>query len=358
MGQLPPEKFEIPTRPFNVVCVDFIAPTMVRCSVKQRTQKKVFPVLYTCLHTEALHPVVCEDYSTQGFLKKFNTFISIRGEPRTIITDLGSQLTKAGKMTGGETLENSVRWKEVQSKAASQGIQWIHAPSGGQWRNGKAEAMVKMLKKSLKHLQDTYELTLSEYEDLLFRAACVINSRPLGVRHHGGAEPDVHVITPNLMLMGSRGDNGPTDVTSYEEDNSIHTRRLRFVERMYLEWWKLWYVDVFPHLIPVAKWRTKYPNLSKGDIVLVFYPKKLGPGEYRYGRVSATKPDEKGIVRTVEVSMRPRDSREPVLPYKSKKLIQVELPVQRLVLLHPAAELHKVETPVLDLSDPNALAEG
>ena len=114
--------------------------------------------------------------------------------------------------------------------------------------------MVKMLKKSLKHLQDTFDLTMSEYEDLLYRAACIINSRPLGVRHHGGAEPDIEVITPNLMLMGGRGVNEPSSVTCYEEDNSVYTRRLRFIERMYLEWWRLWYSEVFPHLIPVAKW--------------------------------------------------------------------------------------------------------
>ena len=124
---------------------------------------------------------------------------------------------------------------------------------------------------------------------------------------------------------------------------------------MYLEWWRLWYSEVFPHLIPVAKWRQLYPNLSIGDVVLVHHPKKLGPGEFRYGRVVDTKPDVQGIVRTVVVAMRPRDSREAVLPYKSKSLVHVVLPVQRLVLIHPAAELDKVETPYLDLSDPYAI---
>ena len=58
MGELPPEKFEIPTRPFDVVCVDFMAPTMVRCNGRKRVMQKCFPLVYTCLHTDALHPVV------------------------------------------------------------------------------------------------------------------------------------------------------------------------------------------------------------------------------------------------------------------------------------------------------------
>ena len=204
-------------------------------------------------------------------------------------------------------------------------------------------------------MHETFEMTFSEYGDLLFKAAGVINSRPLGIRHHGGANPDVEVITPNLLLFGSMCETVPEDVSSFEDDNSLATRRYRFTERLYQEWWQIWYREVFPHLLPVSRWRKQYPNLSKGDIVLVHYPKKLGPGDYRYGRVSDVKPDSQGIVRSVTVSMRPRNTREAILPYKSKQLVDVDLPVQRLVLLHPATELDAVETPVLDISDPNAM---
>ena len=87
-------------------------------------------------------------------------------------------------------------------------------------------------------------------------------------------------------------------------------------------------------------------------MVLVHHPKKLGPADYRYGKVISTKVDDKGLVRTVVVGMRPRDSREALLPYKSKKLVEVELPVQRLVLIHPAKELDSVATPPLNRDDP------
>ena len=108
----------------------------------------------------------------------------------------------------------------------------------------------------------------------------------------------------------------------------------------------------FPHLLPVSKWRTVYPNLEVGDIVLVYYARKLGPGDYRYGRIVAVKADAKGIVRTATVAMRPRDSRERILPYKSKALVEVELPVQRLVLIHPAKLMEAVATPKLDMRNP------
>ena len=64
-----------------------------------------------------------------------------------------------------------------------------------------------------------------------------------------------------------------------------------------------------------------------------------------------TRPDDKGLVSSVTVAMRPRDSRDPILPYKSKKLMEVELPVQRLVLIHPGLRLKDVATPKVDLME-------
>ena len=104
-------------------------------------------------------------------------------------------------------------------------------------------------------------------------------------------------------------------------------------------------------MLPVAKWRKEHPNLEEGDIVLVKNSKKLGAAEYRYGRVVATRPDDKGLVRSVTVAMRPRDSRDPVLPYKSKKMTEVELPVQRLVLIHPGSRLEDVDTPRVNVME-------
>ena len=249
MAELPLDRFEVPTRPFRYICVDFLAPVTVRCTVKKRVTMKAFPLVITCLHTEALHPTVCENYSTDEFLKKFKACMSFRGTPIKVITDLGSQLCKAGKVTAGKPEEpphaDKLQWKRIQSEHGAKGIEWYHAPAATAWRNGRAEAMVKLLKKSLGHLQETYELTFSEYADLLSRAAGAINSRPLGIRHQGGAEPDIEVITPNLLLIGSRCETKEYDLSRYEEDNSIYTRRYRFTERMYQEWWKLWQGNLY-----------------------------------------------------------------------------------------------------------------
>ena len=44
-------------------------------------------------------------------------------------------------------------------------------------------------------------------------------------------------------------------------------------------------------------------------------------------------PDEEGVVRTVNVKLRPRDKRDSNMPYKYKTSVIMEVGVQRLVLI-------------------------
>ena len=113
------------------------------------------------------------------------------------------------------------------------------------------------------------------------------------------------------------------------------------------DWWAEWYSSVFESLIPLPKWKKEARNVAVGDIVLVKYAKKLTPSLYKLARVVEAKTDRKGLVRTVVVEMRPTDSRERSLPYRSKKLTRMTLPVQRLVVLHAVEDLDKVTTPNL-----------
>ena len=69
------------------------------------------------------------------------------------------------------------------------------------------------------------------------------------------------------------------------------------------------------------------------------YEHKVGKADYWLCKVEK---DAKELVRTVMVAMRPRDAREKLLPYKSKKLKNLKLAVQRLVLICPAIEARNI----------------
>ena len=94
---------------------------------------------------------------------------------------------------------------------------------------------------------------------------------------------------------------------------------------------------MLPTLMPMNRWKKKKDNLEVGDVVMMLYSGNL-KNDYRLARVLRTHPDVKGLVRTVTVGFRRKDSREKLDVYKSKPLVEEQVAVQRLSLLVPASD--------------------
>ena len=181
-------------------------------------------------------------------------------------------------------------------------------------------------------------LSFAEFEATIKKVANSINDRPLAVKSSSNtADGEVLPVTPNHLLLGrtSTQINNLVDV----DDEDKLTRRTKFVEEVEKEWWKLWYCQVGHTLFPRNKWKTPKENLKTGDICLKGYDANLGKRRYVICRVGDVFPDQAGLVRTVEIWFRPRDSREPSLPYNNKNLVSEKISVQRLVLLIRGTEL-------------------
>ena len=121
------------------------------------------------------------------------------------------------------------------------------------------------------------------------------------------------------------------------EEESL-TKRQQVMRELEKSWWDQWIVQALPNLVPYKKWRIEHRPLSIGDIVLVLYARKIGKGDYRLARVLQVHPDPHGVIRTVTVGMRRRDSRENALPYVHRPLEEIKLGVQRLVVVCPKEE--------------------
>ena len=168
--------------------------------------------------------------------------------------------------------------------------------------------------------------------------ASVINDRPLGIRVHNKTEGDLVPVTPNLLLMAKTATSAKDNNLSDEGPSRLVKKQKR-MEEVVGAWWNEWYSQVFSSLVPYNKWKKEKPNLEVGDVCLVKYDHKVGKADYRICRVEEVEMDAKGLVRTVTVGMRPRDSREKSLPYKSKKLKSLKLAIQRLILICLAKEV-------------------
>ena len=349
MADLPPQVFQVPCRAFTNVQLDYAGAVTVKDQVKRRVGIKAYPLLFVCMNSGMLHVQLCPGYDANTFISQFQQFVAIRGSPSYIHTDQGSQLVAAGKQIQDGDLPD-FPWDAIKTSSATRGVEFVHCPTQAQWRNGRAESMVRALKRTLRHLTPVHCPTFAEYSSLLSRAAYRINQRPLGVRAHNGAEGEVCVITPHMLTQGGQVCSSPDHEEEQLDNHRTLSARMEAVEDAFVLWWRQWMVQVWDSLVPTKKWRTAVRNVEVGDIVLVSYVSKLVKPTWRLGRITDTFPDEHGNVREVTVSTRSRKGKpEPPREYHSKPRDEQRLPVQRISVMVPASEVENIPPASEDL---------
>ena len=99
-------------------------------------------------------------------------------------------------------------------------------------------------------------------------------------------------------------------------------------------------MQYFDSLVPTQKWIKAKRNMCIGDIVLIEYKTKSFPGTYRLGRVKEVIVDADELVHTCTVVYKLIRSRSATLRDISKDITtkEVQLPVQRLILILPVEE--------------------
>ncbi len=196
MGKLQPWRTQ-PAPVFNTVCLDLFGPLKIRDNVVKRggrgsVESKCWGVLYVCSATGAVSIDITEDYSADSMLQCLRRFICEHGQPSTIITDRGSQLTASEK-------DITPDWEQIEGKMSE--VKWIFSPTSGHHYNGLAEIFVKRKKRTLETiLEGANKLTFGQLLTFCKEAKQIINSRPIGPRlsdDPSSAPP----LTPNHLLM-------------------------------------------------------------------------------------------------------------------------------------------------------------
>ena len=322
--------------PWSYVSLDFCGPVKVCGEVQKRITMKGWILVYVDQSTRAVCLALTPGYSTADFLLKHDYFTTQKGVPKMITSDRGTQLVAGSVTIANKDLPHvAYDWDRVvrENRCST----WKFVPIGCQFRN-QTEAVVKILKKALLHALPTgSQLTYSEMETLLGRVEYSVNSRPLAlaaVSNTSQQEEFLQPLTPNQLQLGRNTAEVPA--MNFDPSNKF-SRRLAYVESVHKEWWNRWVIEVLPTLIPCPKWKSQKRNFKVNDVVMLHYRGNL-VDDYRLARVSAVYPDERGHVRTVVVSYRKRDSKEPAEVYRSKALVQEEVAVQRLSLLQAVDE--------------------
>ena len=323
--------------PWTFISLDYAGPFIIRGEINKRSRAKCWIIVYICRSTKAVCLLPTSGYDTESFLVRHEEFVARKGQPKSIVSDRGTNLVKSGIVIAERNSPSSWNWEEVVRRNSAS--TWEFVPVGAQHRNGLAEATVKVLKQSLQHaLPSGTVLSFTELNTLCAKISFAVNARPLGLNNtsHSSQQDDfLTVVTPNQLLLGRSDDASPP--LDYCEEDGKFTRRLAYVSSVYNLWWARWIQQVLPTLVPIRRWRKKKQNLKVGDVVMIEHSNVV-KDDYRIGKIVQVHPDSSKLVRTVTVAYRKRDMREDPLVYKSKPLIEEKMAVQRLCLLVPVDE--------------------
>ena len=96
---------------------------MVKAMANKRAHIKVWPILFVCQATGALHVQVAHDYGARAFSLQYDHFVEIRDAPQKVVSDRGSQLTSASHLLSWSEKESLINWEwsNIKEQGARQG---------------------------------------------------------------------------------------------------------------------------------------------------------------------------------------------------------------------------------------------
>ena len=202
--------------------------------------------------------------------------------------------------------------------------------SNSPWLNSECESLIKSIKVSLQKAINDSILSFAELQTIMYEVACVVNSRPIGIKP--GNDVDLgSYLCPNDLLLG-RNDKLPP--LGKLDDCPDTKYRYRFIQSIIANFWKRWQRDFFPTLLLQKKWHTATRNVRVGDIVLVQDANTVR-GDWRMGEVVHVTTGRDDLVRDVKVRYKVQSDGA---TYSGARNKFVTRSVHRLVVILPVED--------------------
>ena len=207
------------------------------------------------------------DQSAESFLQAYSCFVALRGHPRKLWSDRGTNFVGA-KLILHELHKHlaCLQAESMEDVAAKNGTEWkweFHTADAPH-RNGAAEAASKLLKRVLTSLRGvTGSLTWGELQTLFYQAANLTNEHQIDARAQE-QEDLVEYLTPNPLILDRASLGGDTSGL----DQETHPwRRLRAIQIGVDQFWAKWRKLAGPNLFLRHKWHWTERNVKVGDLV-------------------------------------------------------------------------------------------
>ena len=327
MAKLPEDRVTPHEPPFTYVGVDYFGPIEVR---QGRSRVKRWGCLFTCLTVRAIHVEVAHSLNTDSMINALRRFINLRGCPKEIRSDCGSNFTKADK-----ELKDAVdEWNQqrISGFCTQRGIEWIFNPPGASHMGGPWERMIRSVRQILRALLKEQVVCDEVLSTVLTEATNILNSRPL--TRNSDDPMDEEPLTPNHLLKLRPCASVPPGI--FEKEDMYCRRQWRQAQYLANLFWKRWIKEYLPTLQERKKWNVPKENLKVDDLVLLadeHYPR----GQWPLARVVEVFKGEDGYVRSAKVIT------SSTVVTRAKRRREREIKVTRTVLTRPITKLCRLE---------------
>ena len=283
MAPLPEARLTPHVAPFTFTGIDFFGPLTVSMGGRGRRLEKRWVCLFTCLTVRAVHLVVCHGLSADEFLLALSQFISVRGRPREIFSDNGTNFTATER--------------ELQLDRNASQIKWHFSPPLAPHFGGSWERLVQSSKRMLKVALGNETVNDQVLRTVVGEVSAMLNSRPL--THLSLNPDDDEPLTPNHFIHGHSRPYLPV-LRSDMSNPKVSLKQYQHSQAVLDQMWKRWMVEYLPELQVRSKWTATTTPPTVGDVVLV--PDPLNSrGQWPTAQVTELLPSADGVVRTVKI---------------------------------------------------------
>ena len=347
MGELPAPRVN-PALCFFNTGLDYAGPIQLkRGNPRKPTYVKGYLAIFVCLATKAVHIEVVSDQSTAALLSALRRFCSLKGLPRHIYSDNGSNFVGARHELHNLYILLSLPSTEaaIRSCLMSKKIDWHTIPQRAPHFGGIWEAAVKSTKHHLKRTVGSTKLYYEEMATVTHQIAACLNSRPylsLDCQDSDGELP----LTSGHFLIGRPLQSYPEEPG--EVDLTL-TDRWKLCQSLVQQFWESWSRSYLSSLQKRNKWVKPTPNLKEGDLVMMLDESKLQSSPmakplistWRMGKITATYPGSDGLVRAADVEV-PLTIFPSYYHTTTRKLNPADITIRKTVYRRPVVKLARL----------------
>ena len=312
MADLPKERLVPYHPPFTFTGLDFFGPFYVK---RARSVIKVYGCIFVCFNSRAVHIEDVSSLETDTFILALRRFISVRGCPKEIWSDSGTNFTGAER-----ELRRSVRElneEQIRRELHSYDAEWFKyvlprwrfQPPTASHMSGVWERLIRSVRKAMNAVlsKPGAAIPLETLRTVFAEVTSILNSRPISPASDDPS--DMEPLTPNHLLLQRRNLAIPPGVFAKEELYSRKQwRHAQFLANCF---WSRWVLEYVPTLQQRHKWLLNKRNLAVNDLVLVV-DKTVPRSRWLLGRVMKVFPGEDSRVRTAEVKTKDSSLTRPV----------------------------------------------